>query len=91
MVGTGSSKSAHVLLGSQTSMEGQMKARKEMPKKSNHARNENDLREIYPSFNFMSDEMSKVAKEQTALMELINKVKQWKAQVSERAKKLLSA
>ncbi|KAJ8394509.1 hypothetical protein AAFF_G00045190 [Aldrovandia affinis] len=56
-----------------------------MPRK---AAIDEELEEIRKSLNFMSEEVSKVAKQQAMLMELMDEVKQLKNLVKEKDKKI---
>lgn len=59
-----------------------------MPPKKIPAPIEEELEEIRKSLNFMSEELTKVARQQTALLELMNEVKQLKALMKEKDKKI---
>lgn len=47
-----------------------------------------DMEDVKRSLNFMSEELSKVAKQQTDLLDLIEQVQQLKAVIKERDKKI---
>ncbi|HAX73371.1 MAG TPA: hypothetical protein DCY20_07595 [Firmicutes bacterium] len=57
------------------------------PKKISNAVEE-ELEEIRKSLNFMSDELSKVAKQQAMLLDLIDEAKQLKNLVKEKDKRI---
>ncbi len=59
-----------------------------MPPKKISSVVEDKLEEIRKSLNFMSDELSKVAKQQTMLLDLMDEVKQLKNLVKEKDKKI---